>query len=209
MIMSPIRSELHQSSQINRTLILGNGFVAKKLFKKFKSRGHVTLCTDRLTLEFSGIDDYQKLIAVVDTFQPSMLINTIGVLEEDFEAFEKNFWSNGFPAWCLFEISKEYAKSERKLKIILISTTAAGQPRIKYPLYAATKSFELALFKTASEYFNKTSVSWCMVTLPALNGGLRKRIEGASKMNFKISDDPIEKMFLHVENFDHGQLVEV
>jgi short-subunit dehydrogenase involved in D-alanine esterification of teichoic acids len=167
------------------------------------------LCTDRTTLEFNETGDYQQFIAVVDAFQPTMLINTIGVLEEDFEAFENNFWANGFPAWCLYEMSKNYAQTERKLKIILISSTAAGQPRIKYPLYAATKSFELALFKTASEIFSETSVSWCMVTLPALNGGLRHRIEGNSKMNSKISDDPIDKMLLYMKNFDHGQRIEV
>lgn len=192
---------------IAKTLILGNGFIGTKLSAEFALAKKDVLLTDRSILDFNSKDSYAKLFEIVKDAQPNLIINSIGVLEEKFGSFESNFWSNCFPSWCLYEISKTFADNKKDLKIILFSSSAAGKPRIKYPLYAATKGWEIDLFKTAVERFERTSVAWSAITLPALDGGLRKRVQFADNRHNRALSDLIEQIYLTIYTVKNGDNV--
>jgi len=191
----------------NKTLILGNGFVGTKLSEEFVRAKKEVMLTDRSILKFDSINSYATLFEIVKNSQSNVIINSVGILEERFDSFEFNFWSNCFPSWCLYEISKAFADEAKFLKVILFSSSAAGKPRVKYPLYAATKGWEIDLFRTAVERFQGTSVSWSVITLPPLDGGLRKRVPSADNQKNQILSDLMEKIYLSVHSVQHGDNV--
>jgi short-subunit dehydrogenase involved in D-alanine esterification of teichoic acids len=192
---------------IDKTLILGNGFVGTKLAAEFMHAKKNVLLTDKNILDFDSKKSYATLFEIIKHSQSNLIINSVGILDESFDSFESNFWSNCFPSWCLYEISKTFADEAKDLKIILISSSAAGQPRLQYPLYAATKGSEIDLFKTAVERFEGTSVSWSVITLPALDGGLRKRVRFPENRSNKILSDLMQKIYFTVNSVKHGDNV--
>jgi hypothetical protein len=79
--------------------------------------------------------------------------------------------SNFLPTFLLYDFYKSKSVNSKVL-IIILGSKAAGEPRAKYPLYAATKGAELSLSKTAEELFEGTLVNWKYLVLPRLKGGL-------------------------------------
>jgi len=126
----------------------------------------------REQLDFSSIDIGAQFANLVTQEEPDVIINCIGGIDSGtLVDAQRLFISNFLPTFLLFDFFKENPRRSRTL-IIILGSNAAGEPRKKYPLYAATKGAELALSRTAQEVFDGTPVNWKYVVVPRLKGGL-------------------------------------
>jgi nucleoside-diphosphate-sugar epimerase len=158
-----------------KILLLGhNGYIGKYLANLLNET--ISDCEiasfSREELDFSFIDTPKKFSSLIDNLQPNVVINCIGGIDSgSFSDVQRLYVSNFLPTYLLFDYYKLKLRGSKKL-IIVLGSKAAGEPRIKYPLYAATKGAELALSKTAEELFAGTSVEWKYLVIPRLKGGL-------------------------------------
>ena len=158
-----------------KILLLGhNGYIGKYLANLLNET--ITDCEiasfSREELDFSFIDTPKKFSSLIDDLQPNVVINCIGGIDSgNFSDVQRLYVSNFLPTYLLFDYYKLKLRGSKKL-IIVLGSKAAGEPRVKYPLYAATKGAELALSKTAEELFTGTSVEWKYLVIPRLKGGL-------------------------------------
>jgi short-subunit dehydrogenase len=158
-----------------KILLLGHsGYIGKYLAKLLKVT--VADCQiasiSREELDFSNIDTSRQFSDLIGKLRPNVIINCVGGIDSgNFSDVQRLYVSNFLPTYLLFDFYRSNLASSKTL-IIILGSKAAGEPRTKYPLYAATKGAELALSRTAEELFSGTLVSWKYLVLPRLKGGL-------------------------------------
>lgn len=130
------------------------------------------MSTSREDLDFSNSNVESQFGSLIKRLEPNVIINCIGGMDSgSFLDAHRLFISNFLPTFLLFNFFRSNQVKKRTL-IIILGSKAAGEPREKYPLYAATKGTELALSRTAEEVFEGTLVNWRYLILPRLKGGL-------------------------------------
>jgi short-subunit dehydrogenase len=158
-----------------KILLLGhNGYIGKYLTNLVRETiaDSQVVSFSREELDFSEIDSSSRFSHLISQLQPNVIINCVGGIDSgNFSDVQRLYISNFLPTYLLFDIYKSSLISNKTL-IIILGSKAAGEPRAKYPLYAATKGAELALSRTAEEVFQGTLVNWKYLTLPRLKGGL-------------------------------------
>lgn len=158
-----------------KILLLGhNGYIGSHLanFLKQIIPDAQIMSTSREDLDFSNSNVESRFGNLINRLQPNVIINCIGGMDSgSFLDAQRLFVSNFLPTFLLFNFFKSNAVKNKTL-IIILGSKAAGEPREKYPLYAATKGAELALSRTAGEVFEGTLVNWSYLVLPRLKGGL-------------------------------------
>lgn len=158
-----------------KILLLGhNGYIGRYLANLFQERisGCQIVSFSREELDFSDINDSGEFASLINKLQPNVVVNCIGGIDSgDFSDIQRLYISNFLPTFLLYDFYKSNSARHKTL-IVILGSKAAGEPRTKYPLYAATKGAELALSKTAEELFDGTLVSWNYLVLPRLKGGL-------------------------------------
>lgn len=158
-----------------KILLLGhNGYIGRYLANLL----HETIADcqiasfSREELDFSNINNAGEFARLINELQPNVVVNCIGSIDSgDFSDVQRLYISNFLPTFLLYDFYKSNSARNETL-IIILGSKAAGEPRPKYPLYAATKGAELALSRTAEELFDGTLVSWKYLVLPRLKGGL-------------------------------------
>jgi hypothetical protein len=140
----------------------------------------------RKELDFSENDIEIRFSNLIRELQPNVIINCIGGIDSgSFLDVQRLYISNFLPTYLLYDIYKTNS-SDSKALIIILGSKAAGEPRAKYPLYAATKGAELALSKTAEELFEGTVVNWQYLVVPRLKGGLGSESDPVLELDNKL-----------------------
>ncbi len=154
-------------------LIFGaRGYIGSFLSKRFEEAGHNVLRVDRATLNFGAGGEDILIRALIQEFEPDVVINAVGEIDVS-EAVTPQimFSSLLLPSLLIFRHFKIFG-TQRKVRILTFGSTSEGEPRKNYPMYAALKTAEATLISTAVEEFLGTEVSWFRLKLPRLGGGL-------------------------------------
>ena len=156
-----------------RVLVLGSdGFLGKNLATKFEGYGFIVLRVNRLVISFGDGNEYDRVKRTIEDFSPDVIINALGGIDDHLEASGNSIFNSIFlPTLTIFEYFQT-TETEKQIKILTFGSEAEGQPRKKYPIYAALKTAEAKLVMTASEYFSGSNTHWLRLKLPRLNGGL-------------------------------------
>lgn len=196
-----------------KILLLGhNGYIGRYLANFL----HETIANcqiasfSREELDFSNIDSERQFSRVIDELQPNVVINCIGGIDSgNFSDVQRLYISNFLPTFLLYDFYKTKSVSNKTL-IIILGSMAAGEPRAKYPLYAATKGAELALSRTAEELFDGTLVNWKYLVLPRLKGGLGSVNYPASELDNKVDQalSELGELISNLIHSEHGRIVE-
>jgi hypothetical protein len=173
MIMRVIPLELKVLFIKLRVIILGSdGFLGKNLASNFECYGFIVLRVNRLIITFGDGNEHDRLKKTIEDFSPDVIINALGGIDNHLEASGTSIFNSIFlPTLTLFDYFRT-TEIEKPIKVLTFGSEAEGQPRRKYPIYAALKTAEANLVMTASEYFGNSSIHWLRVKLPRLNGGL-------------------------------------
>ena len=156
-----------------RVIVLGSdGFLGKNLATKFEGYGFIVLRVNRLVISFGDGDEYDRLKRTIEDFSPDIIINALGKIDNYLEASGTSIFNSIFlPTLTIFDYFQS-TEIEKQIKVLTFGSEAEGQPRRKYPIYAALKTAEANLVMTASEYFAGSKTNWLRLKLPRLNGGL-------------------------------------
>lgn len=177
-----------------KILVLGaGGYIGKHLCEIFESELHEVIPVPRSLLDFDDLDSLEKLTGLLSKEKPQIVINAIGSIDGRIAGGPAQlFNATLLPTYSLF---RHYSGAGRfdSTTVILLGSTSAGQPRKEYPLYAALKSAEVALSKSAFELFSGTTITWKVMTVPRLNGGLGLESK-VSPSNLGIADIRLENL---------------
>jgi nucleoside-diphosphate-sugar epimerase len=194
-----------------KILLLGHsGYIGKYLATLLRET--VVNCQiesfPRNELDFSKNDIETHFSSLIKKLQPSVIINCIGGIDSgSFSDVQRLYISNFLPTFLLYDFYKTNSLNNKTL-IIILGSKAAGEPRAKYPLYAATKGAELALSRTAEELFNGTLVNWKYLVVPRLKGGLGfesyPTLESDDKLDSALSE--IGESIRSLIHSEHGRV---
>ena len=156
-----------------KVVILGsNGYVGKHLVSSIGLLNHVVFGVDRLQINFDRKNSGLKLKELLDEVSPRVVINAVGSI--DFKAsFDpyKLYNSIFLPTYLLYDYFSN-KNDHSPVSIFTIGSTAAGQVREKYPIYASLKGAEETIARIAKEKFARGNIEWEHVNLSKLKGGL-------------------------------------
>ena len=156
-----------------KVVILGaGGYIGGHLCETLERDSHEIFPVTRVVIDFDKDDSFVKLEGVLSREKPKLVINAIGSIDLQIQGNARQlFNSTLFPTYCLYQHYSGEGK-EDSATIIILGSTAAGEPRTGYPLYAALKASEMALSRTALDAFDGTKITWKIITVPRLLGGL-------------------------------------
>jgi nucleoside-diphosphate-sugar epimerase len=154
-------------------IVLGSeGFLGSSLSTKLQSCGNNVFQINRSIVNFGGGNEAESLSQLIEQFCPDIVINAVGQIDLQEEATINSLFNSIFlPTALLFRHFQDKG-SVTGVKVLTFGSESEGQPRGRYPLYAALKTAEASLVLTAADYFSKTNISWPRLKLPRLNGGL-------------------------------------
>jgi len=156
-----------------RVLLLGaEGYVGKHLFDLFELRNYEVMTVTRSIIDFNNPNVFLEIENLLDTFEPEVIINAIGGIDSGVDSnLTKLFNSILLPTFSLFHYYSKH-KNSKSAVIYILGSTAAGEPRVNYPFYAALKYAEVGLARSAVEIFVGSNIEWRMLMVPRLAGGL-------------------------------------
>lgn len=127
---------------------------------------------NRLALSFGGGNEQSQLGKIIEDFSPDVVVNALGQIDSQIEATPVSIFNSIFlPTFSLFNYFRT-AEVGRQITVLTFGSEAEGQPRKKYPVYAALKTAEANLVLTARECFAESNIRWLRLKLPRLDGGL-------------------------------------
>lgn len=155
-----------------KVIIFGSdGFLGRNFATKFEEHGFRVLRVNRSVFSF-GADDQPKLKRIIEAFSPDIVVNALGQIDSQIQATPFSMYNSIFlPTLDLFRYFQT-AEVGQPLTVVTFGSEAEGQPRQKYPIYAALKTAEANLVLTAREYFEDSNIRWLRLKLPRLDGGL-------------------------------------
>ncbi len=156
-----------------KILIFGsNGFIGSTLSDRFQKTGNEVLRVSRDVLNFGTGGEDIKIRALLEQFEPDVIVNAIGEIDiMNKSTPQAMFDSLLLPSASLYRHFQQFSSS-RNIEVLTFGSEAEGLPRTRYPIYAALKTAEASLIKSATESFANTPITWHRVRLPRLNGGL-------------------------------------
>ena len=108
-------------------------------------------------------DDYKKLISVLDSHKPDIIINASGVFGDNTIDFKSVFDVNIRSNWEIINYYKDNLP-EKKVKFIFLGSSSYKGPRSNYILYASSKSGLYSLYQSSSELFEGSNLILGMVS---------------------------------------------
>jgi len=141
----------------NKVLIFGsNGTLSKAIIKLLIKKFEIIKINKNI-INFNKKKMNLKISNILKKYEPDIIINSSGVLGNNSQLYEKVFNTNFGSNW---EIIKYYLnkKTKKKIKIILIGSTAYKIGKKNYLLYSSSKSALHNLYLGAKETLNKKNI---------------------------------------------------
>jgi NAD(P)-dependent dehydrogenase (short-subunit alcohol dehydrogenase family) len=141
----------------NKVLIFGsNGTLSKEIIKLLIKKFEIIKINKNI-LNFDKKKMHLKVNYILSKCNPDVVINSSGVLGNNSQLYEKVFNTNFGSNW---EIIKYYLKKKinKKIKIILIGSTAYKSGKKNYLLYSSSKSALHNLCLGAKETLNEKNI---------------------------------------------------
>ena len=156
-----------------KILILGaNGYIGNHLSESLADSGHEVSRVSRTSVDFDSNNALESLASLLLKENPRVVINAVGSIDQRIQSDPlKLIRAILLPTYGLFDF---YSKSKGSVAvdIFILGSMSAGEPRTSYPLYASLKAAEVGLSKTAQETFLDSGITWRLLTVPRLKGGL-------------------------------------
>lgn len=172
---------------MKKILILGaNGDLAQALIKNLNKSIFKIYKLKKKNINFFNINSKTKLFYYLQKNKPDIIINCIGLLEDNKGDFTKIFKANLYPSWLL--VNYFIKNKNLKVKIILVGSSSFNKPRKNYILYTAAKTALNNLYKSAKDFFKETKVNFYIINPPAMNSRMRLKSQkfSSSKKNFDL-----------------------
>lgn len=141
-----------------RAVIFGaRGGIGAAARQMFLSQGWQTIPVDSGQLDFDHPGSYEKLTELLDNAQADVIINSVGVFENGYNADHKttmnvNFGSN----WDLVRWLE--AHRDLSVRVIMIGSSSYTAGKRQYPLYSASKAALYNLWQGARDQFADTNI---------------------------------------------------
>ena len=149
-------------STIKTAVVIGSTGGIGSAVSKILQPTYNVVNVNREQVDFNNIDVYNRINSVLIQYNPDLIVNCSGHFsdnsEEHYQTMDINVGSN----WAII---KHYIDSQpnKKVKIIMIGSSAYREGRKLYMLYAASKAALYNLWLSASEYFENSNVSIALV----------------------------------------------
>ncbi len=184
---------------MKKILILGaNGDLAQALIKNLNKSIFKIYKLKKKNINFFNNNSKKKLFSYLKKNKPDIIINSIGLLENNKGDFIKIFKANLYPSWLLVDY---FIKNKNlKVKIILVGSSSFNKPRKNYILYTASKTALNNLTKSAKDFFKGTKINFYVINPPATNSRMRLKSQKFSNnkksFNLGISVEKVAKDIL-------------
>lgn len=155
-----------------KAIIFGaDGYLGSNFAIKLEEYGFHVLRVTRSVFSF-GAHDQSQLERIIEDFSPDLVVNALGQIDSQDQATHFSMYSAIFvPTLYLFRYFQS-AEVGQPVTVLTFGSESEGQPRQKYPIYAALKTAEGNLVLTAREFFGDSNIRWLRLKLPRLDGGL-------------------------------------
>ena len=141
-----------------RAVIFGaQGGIGAATRQMFLDHGWQTIPIDRGQLNFDQSDSYEKLTVLLDNAEADVIVNSIGVFENGYEADHRttmavNFGSN----WDIVRWLQ--ANRDQQVRVVMVGSSSYDAGRKLYPLYSASTAALFNLWQSARDQFANTGI---------------------------------------------------
>ena len=123
---------------------------------------YIVVHVDRTTIDFNKSDCYELLDSLLVSQNPDLIVNCSGHYvdnsEKHYDTMNVNLGSN-------WSIIKHYIENKptKKIRLIMIGSSAYREGRKMYMMYAASKAALYNLWLSACEYFDNSNLSIVLI----------------------------------------------
>lgn len=145
-----------------KAFMLGtSGGIGSQIFDLMDDYSVVSM--GREQINFLEEEGYEEMIAVLNDYEPDVIVNSCGVFGDNSVDFRSVFYVNLRSNW---EIIKHYMNNKPKklVKFIFLGSSSYDGARRNYMLYAASKAGLYSLYQSASEFFRNENLIVGMVS---------------------------------------------
>ena len=142
----------------NKILIFGSDGTLSKEIIKLINKNSTIIKINRKKLDFNKIKMNKEIRKILIKHNPDIIINSSGVLGSNVDLYENVFNTNFGSNW---EIIKHYLKRKKskKIKIIMVGSSAYKSGKKNYLLYSSSKSALHNLYLGAKETLKKKNIN--------------------------------------------------
>lgn len=141
-----------------RAVILGaGGGIGAAVRLHFLDQGWQTIPVDSGQLNFDRPDSYKKLTELLDNAEADVIVNSVGVFVNGYEADHKTTMSVNFGSnWDIVRWLE--ANRDQSVRVVMIGSSSYTAGRKLYPLYSASKAALFNLWQSARDQFEGTNI---------------------------------------------------
>lgn len=180
---------------MKKILIIGSeGSLAQCIIKDLINSNISIFKISRNEIDFEKKKSKTKLNRYLKKINPDIIVNCTGIFKDNNFSFESMFNINTKISWNLIDYYR--FKIKKKVKIILIGSSAHNKPRKNYILYIASKSALNSMVKSAKDLFLDTNIKIDIINPPAMRSSMRDKFFKSNKLNKKKSTIEIDPMII-------------
>lgn len=180
---------------MKKVLIIGSrGSLAKCIIKHLKNFNVLIFKISRNEIDFNTNKSTIKLNQYLKKIEPDIIINCVGIFKDNNFSFENMFNINTKIGWNLINFYR--LKIKKKVRIILIGSSAYNKPRQNYILYIASKSALNSMVKSAKDLFLGSNIKLNIINPPAMKSRMRDKFYKNKNLRKKKSIDEIDPMII-------------
>ncbi len=145
-------------------LIFGaSGGVGSCLVKLLNDGSNIVIPVTKKDIDFNSNDSKALIFSLIRSYQPDIIINSSGVLGDNFSDFNNIFDVNLRSNWIISSYFIENPIVSKPVKIIFIGSSAYKRGKKDYILYAASKAALSNLYEGLSSYFEESNIIFGLV----------------------------------------------
>ena len=169
---------------MKKILIIGSeGNLARCIIKEVEEFNFNLFKISRKEIDFNSNKSKLMLNKFLTKINPDVIVNCVGVFKNNDFEFENIFKLNTKIGWDLVDFYR--SKTKKKIKIILIGSSAYNKPRKNYILYAASKSALNSIVKSSKDLFLNSKVELEIINPPAMKSQMRNKFYDNKNINKK------------------------
>lgn len=180
---------------MKKVLIIGSdGSLAKCIIEYLKNSSVSIFKISRNEIDFDTDKSTKKLNQYLAKIDPDIIINCVGIFKNNNFNFESIFNINTKIGWDLINYYR--LKIHKKVKIILIGSSAYNKPRQNYILYVASKSALNSMVKSAKDLFLSSNIKLNIINPPAMKSKMRDMFYKNKELYNRRLTDEIDPMII-------------